>query len=292
MKVKRTQIFKLVIGTLVIVAAILSIVLFGRPAAGSNLKVYFLNVGQGDAEYIKTPGGGDILIDGGPDQSVLNELGKVMDFGDREINLMILSHPHADHLTGLLEVMKRYKIDKVWETGVEYPSSTYDSFKNEIKNQNIPDKKVKAGDEENFGEVKISVLYPFTSLENLPAGRQVKKIDNVNNASQVDRLEYKNFSVLFTGDAEKEVLGQLLDKNIHVTVLKVDHHGSTTGITEEFLKVVRPAIAVIEVGAKNTYGHPASSTINLLKSYAVRIFRTDQNGTIEINSDGESYWVK
>lgn len=291
MKVKRTQIFKLLIGSLIVVASIVLVVLFGRPAASSDLKVYFLNVGQGDAEYIKTPGGKDFLIDGGPDNSVLNELGKVMDFGDREINLVILSHPHADHLTGLLEVAKRYKIDEVWETGVEYSSSTYDSFKNEIKknaDQNIPAKIVKAGDIENFGEIKISVLYPLSSLEN-------QKIDNVNNASIVARLDDKNFSVLFTGDAEEEVQQKLLDKNInalHVTVLKVAHHGSSNGLNEEFLKVVRPAIAVIEVGAKNTYGHPAASTINLLKQYAVRIFRTDQNGTVEIVSDGEGYWTK
>lgn len=144
---------------------------------------------------------------------------------------------------------------------------------------------VVAGDEKNFGEVKITILYPLSSLKN-------KTIDNLNNASIVNRLDFNDFSVLFTGDAEKEVQQKLLDKNIFVDVLKIPHHGSSTGLTEDFLKVVRPAIAVIEVGAKNTYGHPAPSTINLLKNYAVRIFRTDQNGTIEIDSDGQSYSTK
>lgn len=277
--------FQFIIGILVIFGVVIGVGIYGRPQASNDLKVYFLNVGQGDSEYIKNPDGTDILIDGGPDNSVLNELGRVMDFSDREINLVILTHPHADHLTGLLEVMKRYKIDEIWETGVEYPSSTYDSFKNEIQNYNIPDKKVKAGDGKNFGEVKISVLYPLSSLES-------QKIDNLNNASIVNRIDYNKFSILFTGDVEKDVQGKILGKDIHTTVLKVAHHGSENGISEDFLKIVRPAIAVISVGKDNKYGHPAASTINMLKQYAVRIFRTDQNGTIEIDSDGDGYWVK
>lgn len=285
MKNKKIQIIKLFFGAFTVAVTVLLIVLFAQPQASGDLKVYFLNIGQGDASYIKTPSGQDILIDGGPDNSVLNELGKVMAFGDHEINLVILTHPHADHVTGLLEVLDRYKVDEVWETGVEYPSATYDSWKAEIKNKNISDKKVTAGDEKNFGEVKITILYPFTSLEN-------RNIDNLNNASIVNRLDYKKFSVLFTGDAEKDIQQKLLDKNIYVTVLKVAHHGSNNGLSEDLLKVVRPAIAVIEVGKDNKYGHPAASTINLLKQYAVRIFRTDENGTVEISSDGEGYWVK
>lgn len=277
--------FQLILGFLIIVGSIVGISLFGRPQASSDLKVYFLDVGQGDAEYIKNPNGTDVLIDGGPDNSVLNALGKVMELGDHEINLVILSHPHADHLTGLLEVIRRYKVDEIWETGVDFTSRTYDTWKSEIRNKNIIDKKVVAGDEENFGEVKITVLYPLSSIEN-------KVIDNLNNASIVNRLDFKQFSVLFTGDGEKEVQQKLLDKNIFADVLKVAHHGSENGLLEDFLKIARPAIAVIEVGAKNTYGHPASSTINLLKKYAVRIYRTDQNGTVEIDSEGESYWVR
>src|SRR3990172_10416929 len=112
---------QLIIGALAVLAVVASIALFARPKATGDLRVYFLNIGQGDSSYIKTPGEEDILIDGGPGNEVLNELGKVMDFGDREINLVILTHPHADHLSGLLDVLKRYKVDEVWETGVEYP---------------------------------------------------------------------------------------------------------------------------------------------------------------------------
>ncbi len=276
---------QLISAFLLFLGVVLGLGLFARPQATSDLKVYFLDVGQGDAEYIKNPDGSDILIDGGPDNSVLNQLGRVMDLGDHEINLVILSHPHADHLTGLLEVIRRYKIGEVWETGVEYSSATYDSWKVEIQKQGILDKKVVAGEKKNFGDVKIEILYPLSSFEN-------KTIDNLNNASIVNRLDFKNFSVLFTGDAEKEIQQKLLDENIFIDILKAAHHGSENGLLEEFLKVVRPAVAVIEVGAKNTYGHPSQSTISLLEKYAVRIFRTDQNGTVEIDSDGQAYSTK
>ncbi|HLB95508.1 MAG TPA: ComEC/Rec2 family competence protein [Patescibacteria group bacterium] len=286
------QNLQFILGAAVVIATLIGVSFFVRPQASGGLKVYFFDVGQGDASYIKMPGGEDVLIDGGPDNKVLDELGKVMDFGDREINLVILSHPHADHLTGLLEVLKRYKVDEVWETGVEYSSQTYDSWQKEISAQKIPDKIVKAGDEKNFGEAKIVVLYPLSPLENLPAGRQVKRIDNLNNASIINRLDYQKFSVLFLGDAETEVQKKIAPQMRMATVLKTGHHGSRNGTTEEILAVVRPALAIISAGAKNTYGHPHAEALNLLKSYAVRIFRTDQNGTIEVDSDGEGYSVK
>jgi len=144
---------------------------------------------------------------------------------------------------------------------------------------------VVAPDEKDFGEVKITLLYPLSSIEN-------KTIDNLNNASIVNRLDYKNFSVLYTGDAEKDVQNQILKSNLYATVLKVPHHGSENGLIEDFLKVVRPAIAVISVAKDNKFGHPDASIVNMLKGYAVRIYRTDQNGRIEIDSDGEDYWVK
>lgn len=278
---------QLVASISLVIAFIAIISIFARPEASSldGLKVYFLNVGQGDSAYIKTPSGQDILIDGGPDSSVLNELGKVMDFGDREINLVVLSHPHADHLTGLIEVLNRFKIDEVWETGVEYPSSTYDLWRQKISEKQIPDKLVQVGDKKTFNNLEISILYPLSPLEN-------QKMDNLNNASIVNRLDYQNFSVLFMGDLEKDGQMKIFNQNLFATVLKVAHHGSSNGLSEELLKIIRPALAIIEVGKDNTYGHPAASTINLLKKYAVRIYRTDQNGTVEIFSDGQGYQVK
>lgn len=286
----RRRNLQFILGLLVSAALIVSIGIFYRPKAQSDLRVYFLDVGQGDASYIKNASGQDILIDGGPDNSVLNQLDKVMNFGDREINLVILSHPHADHLTGLLEVLERYQVNEVWETGVEYPSATYAKWRKEISERQITDKIVKAGDKKELGDIKILILYPLSPLEN-------KKIDNLNNASIVNRLDYGDFSVLFTGDAEKTVQDKLLNppaggKNLFADILKVAHHGSENGLTESFLEAVRPAIAIISVGQNNKYGHPHQATLSLLKDLAVRIYRTDQNGTIEISSDGQNYSVK
>lgn len=268
----------------VVTLAIISIGIFYHPRAESGISVYFLDVGQGDASYIKNNSGEDILIDGGPDNSVLNQLDKVMNFSDREINLVILSHPHADHLTGLVEVLKRFKVDEVWETGVDYPSATYDEWHNQIAQKNIPLKSVQAGESKSFENLKIEILYPLSSLEN-------KTIDNLNNSSIVNRLDYGDFSVLFTGDAEKETQEKILDKNIFADVLKVAHHGSENGLWQSFLETVRPSIAIISVGKDNKYGHPHQSVLNMLKQKAVRVYRTDQNGTIEIFSDGHGYTI-
>jgi competence protein ComEC len=280
---------KLFLGTLLVIAVGVAIAVFSKSTADTSkqLKVYFLDVGQGDSEYIKTPDGADILIDGGPDDRVLSDLGKVMSFGDREINLVVLTHPHADHVTGLVDVLQRYKVDEIWESGAEYPSTIYDAWKTQIKNQNITDKFPIAGQEQDFdgSQIKFKVLYPLSSEKN-------KTIDNVNNASVVTELDFNKFSALFTGDLEITAQPQIYNELHAVTVLKVDHHGSNTGTNDKWLEILRPAVAVIEVGAKNTYGHPAPSTISLLKSYAVQIYRTDQNGTVEIDSDGTSYQVK
>lgn len=282
----RLQLF---FSSLVIVAVLVWAGVFSTYKADTNqsknLQIYFLNVGQGDSEYIKFPNGEDVLIDGGPDNLVLGELGKAMNFGDHEINLVILTHPHADHVTGLIEVLKRYKVDEIWESGVDYPSATYDVWKSLISDQKITDDFVTAGTAKQFGEIKLSVIYPLSSIKN-------QTIDNVNNASVVTELDDNQFSVLFTGDLEKTVQPEIYSKLHAVTVLKVDHHGSNNGTDDAWLKILRPAVAVIEVGAQNTYGHPAKPVIDLLKNYAAQIYRTDQNGTVRIESDGVNWWVK
>ena len=278
---------QLIFSSLIVVAVIVWAGFFTKYRADThdnNLKIYFLNVGQGDSEYIKTPTGADILIDGGPDNSVLTELGKVMDFGDREINLVILTHPHADHITGLIQVLQRYKIDEIWESGVEYPSSIYDAWKSQIATQKIADDFVVVGDKKAFDDVSFKVLYPLSSLKN-------SKMDNVNNASVITELNYKDFTSLFLGDAEISAQDQILNSVKHSNILKVAHHGSTNGLDESLLKIVQPNISIVEVGAKNTYGHPAPSVINYLKSIATQIYRTDQDGTIEISSDGSNWQV-
>lgn len=270
------------------VAVVVVIVAFSQSRAdvgGQKLRLYFLDVGQGDSAYIKNSDGTDILIDGGPDDTILTKLGKIMAFGDREINLVILTHPHADHLDGLVEVLKRYQVDEIWQSGVNHSTAAYAEFKNLISQKQIKNEFVQNGATKNFGPVKILVLYPLLDLKN-------QDIDNVNNASVVSRLEYNQFSALFTGDAEKEVQQQILAQTQKATVLKVAHHGSKDALNEDFLAVVRPAVAIISAGKNNKFGHPHAPTVEALKRLAIQIYRTDQNGTIEISSDGVGYQVK
>lgn len=285
MNKNRLQLF---FGFLIVIAIVVWAASFSKFNADSSStdKIYFLNVGQGDSEYIKLRDGKDILIDGGPDQKVLEELGKVMDFNDRRIDLVVLTHPHADHLTGLIDVVNRYEIGQVWESGVVYPSKTYDKWQDLLKQKNIPDSFVSYGQEKSFNNsaTKFKVIYPLSTEKNLT-------IDNLNDSSVVTELDDGKFSSLFLGDSEKTVQIKYLDKLQQITVLKVGHHGSQNGTLEDLLQITRPAIAVIEVG-KNTYGHPAASTLNLLKQYAIQIYRTDQNGTVEVDFNSTDYSVK
>jgi competence protein ComEC len=198
---------------------------------------------------------------------------------------VVLTHPHADHLNGLVQVLDRYEIGEIWESGADYPNPSYDTWKKEIQEKNIPDKLVVAGDSENFSDINFKVLYPLTSFEN-------KKIDNLNNASVVTELKDGRIVFLFLGDLEKSAQSAILNTLPLVTVLKVAHHGSENGTSEDLLKVTRPAVAVIEVGEKNIYGHPHQATLNLLKKYLAQIYRTDQNGTVTISTDGQNYQVK
>jgi competence protein ComEC len=253
-----------------------------------ELKVNFLDVGQGDAIYIRTPQEQDILIDGGPDDKVLESLGQVMPFWDREIDVVILSHPHADHVAGLVQILKRYTVKKIYLTGVLHTAPDYLAFLEEIKKQKIPTENIKELMTLDFGnEVELNFIYPDRSLFN-------EKIDNLNNSSIVARLRYKNKSFLFTGDAESPVEKELLTKKreLNADVLKIGHHGSTTSSSEDFLKAVNPKFAVIGVGRNNSFGHPSLKTLSRLERFNIPFFRTDLLGTITFLSDGENVWQK
>ena len=279
---------QLTFGFLVVVSFIIWLGFYSETRADTtkaNLKIHFLNVGQGDSTYIKLPNKKDILIDGGPDNKVLTELGKVMDLGDRKIDLVILTHPHTDHLDGLIEVIKRYEVGEIWETKVQYPSKTYESWQKIVREKGIKDKEGIKGVEQNFDGIKFSVLFPISSLEN-------KTIDNLNNASIVNRLEYNQFSALFLGDAEKSSQTEIMDQAKFTTVVKTAHHGSKNGINEDFLKIIRPVIAVISVGRDNSYGHPHKEALAFFNSLASQIFRTDQDSTVQVASDGQTWQAK
>ena len=256
-----------------------------------KLHVSFLDVGQGDAILIQTPNGQDILIDGGPDPQKINlELSKKLPFWDRTIDLVVSTQPQADHITGLVEVLQRYKVKQVLEPGVSYNSSIYQEWCSLTGEKQIDCDNASAGQEIDLGSgVKIEVLNPPESLWEGTS-------DDVDNNGVVLRLSWDNFSFLFTADIREDVEFELIGQraSLRSTVLKVAHHGSKTSTTSQFLAAVDPEVAVISVGKDNPFGHPSPEVWERLigRLGEGNVYRTDEDGTIEFITDGETLWVR
>lgn len=270
-----------------VVALCLAVFVFYANSIASQkdglLKVYFLDVGQGDAIFIETPNGNQVLIDGGPDNKVLQELAKVMPFYDREIDLVALSHPHADHVTGLISVLERYDVKNILQANEDYNSPVVPAWRDAVKREGANDVEAIAGKIIELGnDVVLKVIYPKESL----GGQTVK---NPNNSSVVMMLDYKDTEILLVGDIEAKIEKELLVDDIGADVLKVGHHGSKTSTTADFLKKVSPQVAFIEVGSKNKFGHPALEVIQRLEKSGIKYYRTDLDGHVEIVSDGQSF---
>ncbi len=239
--------------------------------------IWFLDVGQGDAIFIKTPENHQILVDGGPNNVVMEELAQVLPFFDKTIDLLVLTHPHADHLDGLVSVLKRYELKNVLFTGVDSHGSTYEEFLKEIKIKNIPVFIANSGTDFVFGDVFLDVIYPFDSI----AG---KSFENVNNSSVALKVSYLDHSILLTGDLEIEAETELVfsDIDLSADIFKAGHHGSKTSSSFALLTKVSPEIVVIQVGEDNTHGHPSPSTLrNLHRMEVSEIHRNDEDGRVE-----------
>jgi len=271
-----------------ILLAILSVFFWNIILLPTNqgLTITMLDVGQGDSILIESPSGRKILIDSGEEpmgeKVVVPYLNRK---GINRLDLVVLTHPHDDHLGGILPVLKKIKVEEVLDNGMVYETETYRRFISLLKSKHIKQVTARAGQMLNFGGgASAYVLSPFYSAV---------RSDNPNNDSIVFRLAYGGFSMLFTGDLEKEreeKLNVFKANYLRSTVLKVGHHGSATSTSQEFLDKVSPKIALISVGRHNRFRHPNKSTLERLKN--MRIFRTDQDGAIIINTDGEKYEVR
>jgi len=255
--------------------------------SNNDLKVDFLDVGQGDSAFIQTPEDHQILIDGGPDSSALKELSLLMPFWDKEIDLVILTHPESDHMQGLLDILQSYKADYILWSGVKKNAAEYDAWTSILEKQKKMGAKIiiaSAKQEIKAGNVLIDTLYPLENME----GQDMKNTSN--DTCVVSKLIYGDNSFLFTGDissvAEKEIVNS--GENISADVLKVAHHGSKYSTSDLFLENVEPEIAAISVGAKNTYGHPTQEVLQRLENFGIKIFRTDKDGDIKMESDGKN----
>jgi len=250
------------------------------------LRVCFLDVGQGDAVLIKSPQGKNILIDGGPDANLIHQLGNKHSYQNHQIDILVLTHAHADHFYGLVEIVKRYDIKLVLWSGVESQWSEYQYF------QNIADKldtKVALLGQEYLIEddLKIRVVYPTHILKE-------EEAEDINNTSVSLILSYGEIDFWLAGDltceGEEEIIRQGL--NTETEIYKASHHGSRWSNCDDILDKLKPELAIIQSGLDNQHKHPHLETLERLEERSIKILSNDELGDIWIESDGEKYWVK
>ena len=255
-----------------------------------KLHIVFCDVGQGDAVLIRTPSGSDMLFDGGPDKKVLSCLSEHMPFWDRNIELIFLSHPHADHLTGLIDVIERYTLAHFVTEDLVNDTAEYRTLFEYLENKQVRWKNVVANERFRTPDgVTVTVLGPTEEYLALtsPDGR----INSREFASLILHLRYGEFDLLLTGDSQSIQMEEATSGLGRIDVLQVPHHGSKTGLTSAIAERLSPKVAVISVG-KNNYGHPAKETVGLLQSEKSMILRTDREGNIEIVTDGKTWEVR
>lgn len=275
--------FPIVAATLALFAGVVWVVALSLP--DRRLHVTFLDVGQGDAILVQTSAHQQILIDGGPSpQALATQLGKRLSFWDRSIDLVVLTHPQRDHLTGLTEVVRRYRVGRVVESGVAASTAEYAEWRRLLEEKAIPFTRAQTGQRILLGQdMWLEVLAPTEEL--LAAA-------NLNDTSVVTRLVTPALNMLFTGDIEEagERALRLLDLPLESMVLKVPHHGSASSTSPALLRAVQPAVAVISVGADNPYGHPAAQTLERLQG--ITVLCTHERGSIEFVVEGQRAWVR
>lgn len=267
-----------------------------------KLHLVFCDVGQGDAIYVKMPAGQEVLIDGGPNERVLDCLSSHRPFFDRKIEILILTHPQADHLTGLIAVLKRYDVDYLVSENIFPSSAVFAAFRQAVAEEGLEIYNPKSGDRLRFGEAEINFYWPNEALgdKSLWMGKEkspspvlsLEPAADFNDYSLIFMIEYQNFISLLTGDAESQVLERISDLPSEVTVLKVPHHGSRRALNRQILDSLNPKVAVISVGKDNRYGHPAGETLSLLQDFKAKILRTDKDGEVEIIADGQRWRIE
>jgi competence protein ComEC len=267
-------------------------VLAWRGLPDGRLHVHALDVGQGDAVFVQTPSGRQVLIDGGPSGDVLlSRLGRRMPFWDRSLDLVVLTHPDADHITGLVAVLERYQVDGVVfrEMGCDEPICR--RWRELLDEGDVAIHQGEAGLAFDLDEgVRMEVLHP---------GPELLVGEGFNDNSLVMRLSHGTVSMLLTGDIEERAEKRLLAEDVELrsTVLKVAHHGACGSSTPAFLEAVGPEVAVISVG-ENDFGHPCDEVVERLETVLdgvagePPIYRTDEDGTVELVSDGSRLWME
>lgn len=273
-EVLKKPIFWLILATILLWAGVFSL-------PDNRLHLVFCDVGQGDAILI-TYRQTQVLIDGGPDNKVLSCLSKNIPFWDRTLEMVILTHPEADHFSGLIDVIKRYNVKQFVSNSLVNDSAGFREFYQTVLAEKVNVYSPQAGDRLKIGPIELLVLWPKEKL-----GNQELWLGKLNETSIVLQLSFGNFCALFSGDIPGGVESQL-DRVRPCQVLKIAHHGSKYSTGEEFLKKIEPQLAVISVG-KNSFGHPTKEVIEKLRDLDIKILRTDIDGEIKIVSDGKKW---
>lgn len=263
-----------------VLLALLVVLFFVTLEKEKDFTFAVLDVGQGDALYIKSPSGTEVLVDGGPRGRMMETLPSLMSPFDRNIDAIILTNPDADHIAGFSDVLDRYNVGVVFESGTQNDSVTYQNLIKKIDDKEVPRYLAKAGMVLDLGGgAYIEVLFP---------DRDVRDWER-NDGSVVARLVYGETSIMLTGDAtyktEDILLQNIKPEYLDSDILKVGHHGSYTSTSREFVKAVSPVYSVISCGQSNNYGHPHLETLSTLHSLGVDILRTDELGNIIFKCD-------
>ena len=253
---------------------------------GSSTIVVFCDVGQGDAAYIRTDEGVDILIDGGPEKEVLMCLGKYMPFYDRTIDIMIMSHPNLDHYGGFSFVLDRYTIKSFYRPDTTISGPTYQDLLKKLSRKHVSQHIIYATDVIKV-DTKSNMVF-FWPPPNLGSS----KAPDVNDASLIHLFKRGSVDILFTGDTSPRVLNKLLHSHQQfgkIEILKVPHHGSKNGLTADFLRYINPVLSVISVAAQNRYGHPSLEVIEMFDKAGRTYISTAKHGDVFIELNDKNW---
>jgi len=286
MRIRQGALWYIVGALFVLCASVWSFAYAEAPHAPGTLTFAVLDVGQGDALYIDSPTGVQVLVDGGPGSALLRALPGVMPYGDRSLNAVVATHPDADHIGGLLDLLERYEVEAFISPGITKDTATAQELEERGDQKEIPRIVARRGMVlELGGGAQLRILYPDHDVSRLVSSK-------TNEGGVVMQLVYGQTEALLMADVGHGVEAHLLQTDgemLESDILKVGHHGSKNSTGAAFVRAVSPAVAIISVGANNTYGHPTAEALGVLGRAGADILRTDQGGTVVCSSDGQRF---
>jgi len=274
--------FKLALAVLIILLSATLLFLQDRTTATAPLTAAFIDVGQGDSCWLHLPNGDDVLVDGGKAQAGPTVVAYLNEHGVTDIELMVATHGDADHIGGLIYVLSAMPVAEAWLDSQSCTTQTCQDFYQALRDNGVVTAAIRMGESYSWGDVTALILNPSEPL-----------YADKNENSVVLRVSYGSVDFLLTGDAETGAENRMLASGypLEAEILKVAHHGSRYSSSADFLSAVQPEVAIISVGADNPYGHPHPETLSRLQAVGAKIYRTDEQGTIIVMTDGSTYSV-